>query len=423
MKSKYTVLDMFSGAGGLSEGFFQRGFKFVSHVEKDTHARNSLETRAIYHALRNSNNEEIYRDYIFGSFSRKEFIQRYNELDLPPTGLFQGEISESNEEAVMKEIKTHLDVIDSDSVDVIIGGPPCQAYSVAGRGRKPKQMKDDPRNYLYRRYTSFLETFKPEVFVFENVLGLRSAIDGTVYSNLNEEVAKLGYKTEAHILNAKNFSVLQDRRRIIFIGWKNEHNLSYPEFPENLSRKFSVSTLFKDLPFLQAGEGTEQATKYSKSFSRSSKYLRMFKIREKNDVLIQHKARIHNKTDLEIYRQVINKWNCEKRRLKYSELDPDFQTHRNKSSFLDRFKVVDGKSYSHAILAHIAKDGHHFIHPDINQLRSLTVREAARIQSFPDNYKFEGHRTSQYAQVGNAVPPLMARGIAIEIEKMLKEIL
>ena len=305
----------------------------------------------------------------------------------------------------------------------MIGGPPCQAYSVAGRGRKPKEMKDDPRNYLYRYYLSFLKNFNPELFVFENVPGIISANGGDIYSNFHKEAEKYGYKVKAHIVYAKGFSVLQDRRRIIFIGWKDRYDLSYPEFPEKPPVKFPVSALFKDLPVLQAGEGTEQATKYARSLSKSSKYLRRFNIREKNDVLIQHKARTHNKRDLEIYRQVINKWNCEKKRLKYNELSPEFQTHKNKSSFLDRFKVVDGDNYSHAILAHIAKDGHHFIHPDINQLRSLTVREAARIQSFPDNYKFEGSRTAQYTQIGNAVPPLMAKGIAIEIEKMLKEIL
>lgn len=422
MKSKYTVLDMFSGAGGLSEGFFQQKFKFVSHIEKSDHARNSLETRAIYHALKNSNNEEIYRDYIFGNLNRDEFIQKFKELELPPAGLLQGEVTESNEDIMIKNVQEHLNVIGSDSVDVVIGGPPCQAYSVAGRGRKPNEMKDDPRNYLYRHYISFLKTLKPKIFVFENVPGLRSAKDGTIYSNLHEELENLGYETKAHLLNAKDFSVLQERERIIFIGWKNEYDLSYPEFPKKPLKRFNISALLNDLPPLQAGEGSDGPAKYTKPFTGSSRYLRKFKIREEKDILIQHNARMHNETDRDIYRLAIDKWNEERKRLKYNELPPELQKHKNKTSFLDRFKVVNKYGYSHAILAHISKDGHHFIHPDISQARSLTVREVARIQSFPDNYKFEGPRIAQYAQIGNAVPPLMAKGIAVEIEKMLEEI-
>jgi len=423
MKSKYTVLDMFSGAGGLSEGFFQQGFNFVSHIEKNKHARNSLETRAIYHAMKNSNNEEIYRDYISERLNRDEFIQAFNKLELPPLGLLQGEITESSEGSIIENVKNHLKYLDEDSVDVIIGGPPCQAYSLAGRGRKPEEMKTDPRNYLYRHYISFLKYFEPKIFVFENVPGLASANDGCIYSNLHDELKNLDYETEAHLLNAKDFSVLQERQRIIFIGWKNEHRLSYPEFSKNVASRFRVSALLKDLPQLQAGEGTDGPSKYTTFFKQSSRYLQRFNIRQKEDILIQHSARMHNPRDRDIYRTVIKKWDAGRKRLKYDELPPILQTHKNKTSFLDRFKVVDQHGYSHSVVAHLSKDGHHFIHPDINQARSLTVREAARIQSFPDNYKFEGPRIAQFAQIGNAVPPLMAKGIAVEIEKMLKEIL
>ncbi|OEU42595.1 DNA (cytosine-5-)-methyltransferase [Methanosarcina sp. Ant1] len=423
MKSKYTVLDMFSGAGGLSEGFFQQGFKFVSHIEKNKHARNSLETRAIYHALKNSNNEKIYRDYISGKSNRDGFIQKFNELELPPVGLLQGELCKSNEISIIEDIENHLEILNSDSVDVIIGGPPCQAYSLVGRGRDQDGMESDPRNYLYKHYISFLKKFKPELFVFENVPGLRSAKNGSIYAILQKEMEDLGYETEPKILNAKNFSVLQERRRIIFIGWKKGNDFSYPVFPETPPEEFRVSDILEDLPPLEPGEGTDDPVDYKTPFSDASHYLKKFKIRQKEDKLIQHRARMHNPQDRKIYELVISKWNKDKKRLNYTDLPSELQSHKNKHSFLDRFKVVDMNGYSHSVVAHIANDGHYFIHPDIKQIRSLTVREVARIQSFPDNYKFEGPRTPQYSQIGNAVPPLMAKGIAIEIEKMIKEIL
>ncbi len=138
-------------------------------------------------------------------------------------------------------------------------------------------------------------------------------------------------------------------------------------------------------------------------------------------MVIQHLARKHIDRDLEIYRFAVNKWNKEKKRIRYIELPEKLKTHKNQHSFKDRYKVVAGDlPYSHTVVAHISKDGHYYIHPDINQTRSLTVREAARIQSFPDNYKFEGPRTYQFIQIGNAVPPLMSEKISFEIKKSIE---
>jgi len=214
--------------------------------------------------------------------------------------------------------------------------------------------------------------------------------------------------------------VLQDRKRIIFIGWQSEHDLEYPVF-EDQENGYRVWNVLNDLPPLEPGSGTDGPQKYRAG--RPSRYLRETGIRTDETCVRNHTARIHNERDREIYRIAIKKWTQENRRIRYDELPDELKTHRNCVSFRDRFKVVSGDGLSHSIVAHVSKDGHYFIHPDIRQARSLTVREVARLQSFPDNYIFEGPRTSQYSQIGNAVPPLMSEAIAIETKKMLDSIL
>jgi len=142
--------------------------------------------------------------------------------------------------------------------------------------------------------------------------------------------------------------------------------------------------------------------------------------RKEWNVLTQNISRPNNERDLEIYKLYIKVWNEEGRKLKYNELPEHLSTHNNKNSFLDRFNIVPYNSICHTVVAHIAKDGHYYIHPDINQNRSITVREAARIQSFPDDYYFESSRTAAFKQIGNAVPPLMAEVIAKKIRSSLK---
>jgi len=152
-----------------------------------------------------------------------------------------------------------------------------------------------------------------------------------------------------------------------------------------------------------------------------SRYLHRFNIRTNSDVLTHHVARPNTDRDVEIYRRTIELWNNGNQRLRYNDLPPDLITHKNLHSFVDRFKVVEGdQPFCHTVLAHLSKDGHYFIHPDIGQCRSISVREAARLQSFPDNYYFEGPRTAQFMQIGNAVPPLMAKGLAEQIKNILE---
>jgi len=416
MRNDFTVLDMFAGAGGMSEGFFRQKYRFVSHIEKDTYAATTLMTRAAYHSLRENNREDVYYEYLKADISREQLLEEANKFT--DTGsVLNYEIREDNEKVIIKNIKERMKAMEVKKIDLIIGGPPCQAYSVIGRSRVGDRIEKDPRNYLFIRYLSFLKTFAPSIFVFENVPGIRTAIKGKAYLDFVSGAGKLGYYINERILDASDFGVLQKRKRIIIIGWRKDMQLTYPEF-ENVNHGYMVSSILSDLPPLTPGEGMDGVQAY---YGPITAYLRRYRLRTKKDVLIHHVARRHNERDREIYRYVIAVWDKERRRVKYNELPENLKTHKNRTVFEDRFKVVASDlPYAQTVTAHISKDGHYFIHPDIRQARSITVREAARIQSFPDNFKFEGPRTAQYRQIGNAVPPLLSERIAIEMKKMLE---
>ena len=420
MSSDFLVLDMFSGGGGLTEGFIRRSFDFAGHIEMEKNASDTLETRLLYHSLKDTGQLDLYNQYYRGEMDRNQFVQTSIDAGIESPRVINKMLSESTNDSIIEEVKSTLKSCHGRSdVDVIIGGPPCQSYSLAGRGKNGKKAENDPRNYLYHHYLHFLKVFKPRLFIFENVPGLISAKRGTIFSDVIDRCSRIGYHLDKspHILNALDFEVVEDRQRIIFIGWKAEDNFSYPEFPKKQAGG-TVLDLLNDLPRLQAGEGTDELQPYR--LGRPSKYLTEKKMRTTIGGVRHHQARMHNERDREIYRIAIQKWNKSRHRLNYNELHEKLKTHRNRHSFVDRFKVVDGNSVSHAVLAHLAKDGHYFIHPDIDQARSLTVRETARIQSFPDDYLFEGPRSAKYVQIGNAVPPLMAEGIAEKIEEMLE---
>lgn len=410
---------MFSGGGGLTEGFVRHSFDFLGHIEMDKNAADTLETRILYHNLKDAGKTALYNQYYRGEIDREQFIQMSEEEGFESPRVINRMLSDSANNSIIADLKSTLkNCYHRSDVDVIIGGPPCQSYSLAGRGKNGKKSENDPRNYLYRHYHQFLKEFQPRLFIFENVPGLISAKKGTIFNDVINGCSRLGYHLDktAHVLNASNFEVMQDRQRIIFIGWRKEDDFSYPEFPCK-RHTGTVKDLLIDLPRLQAGEGNDGIQSYRTG--RQSKYLIDKEMRTEIGKVRHHQARWHNERDREIYRIVIKKWDKSGQRLNYNDLPEELKTHRNRGAFLDRYKVVDKNSVSHAILAHLAKDGHYFIHPDITQARSLTVREAARIQSFPDDYLFEGPRSAKYVQIGNAVPPLMAEGIAQKIYKML----
>lgn len=415
-KNELNFIDLFAGAGGLSEGFMQAGFNPIAHVEMNALAAQTLVTRSAYYYLKENNQLHVYYQYIRGDLTQKEFLEKI------PSSIKQSVICEMMSDATLPYIFNTIDEImklrNIQTVDVVIGGPPCQAYSLVGRAqssRMSRPMSEDPRNELYKLFARFLKRYQPKMFVFENVMGISSANKGATFKNLTKYLRRVGYEIEYHEQNAKDFGVLQNRRRMIIVGWLKGSGMSYPNFLEKKTT-FTVNELLSDLPKLKPGLGaSEYRTK------KWSKYVSETGIRTRDDVLTLHKSRQNNERDIEIYKRAIKLWNAGHKRLNYNDLPEELKTHKNRKSFVDRFKVVEGdESCCHTVLAHLSKDGHYFIHPDIEQHRSITVREAARIQSFPDSYFFEGPRSAQFVQVGNAVPPLMAKGIAMGIAEQLE---
>ncbi len=407
---KYNFIDLFAGAGGLSEGFIRAGFNPIAHVEMNPDACNTLKTRTAFHYLKEKGRVNEYNEYLKGEITRDELWSKI------PQHLISSVINKEISPETLPQIFNIIDQeLQEKDVDIVIGGPPCQAYSVAGRARK--NMDDDPRNHLYKHYVEFLKRYKPKMFVFENVPGILSASNGKYLEKIFSAVKEQGYELEKNVLNAKDFNVLQDRKRVIIIGWRKDLKLQYPKFDSKEVQYEVLKHLFSDLPKLKSGQGEWNATKYIK---KTNSYLESTGIRNGIDFTTQHIARYNNENDLEIYRIAVEKWINENKRLNYSELPERLIRHNNTKTFTNRFQVVNHKGVSHTVVAHICADGHYYIHPDINQNRSITVREAARIQSFPDDYFFESSRTAAFKQIGNAVPVLMAEGIAKKIKRLLK---
>lgn len=402
-------IDLFAGAGGLSEGFIRKGFNAIAHVEADSAACYTLRTRAGFHHLREQRKLDSYYDYLRGTISRDQF---YKEI---PTQILESvlnaRIGEDN-----KKIFSKIDaLLAGREVDLIIGGPPCQAYSIVGRAPL-KHKKEDERTKLYIQYGRFLKRYNPKVFVFENVPGMLSAAGGKYFKNLQKYYKSLGYEVNAALLNAHDYSVIQHRERVIIVGWRKDYDMGYPQIRKSRNI-YTRDDIFYDLPMVPPGENS-RTHQYA---SPINAYLTKTGLRNCVDFVSQHITRPHNERDLEIYKLAIARLE-QGERLKNNQIPENMRTQKNVTSFLDRFKVVGDKP--HTMIAHIAKDGHYYIHPDVSQLRSISVREAARIQSFPDDYYFEGSKETQlrscaYRQIGNAVPPLMSERIAEKIKEMI----
>lgn len=418
MKKKLNFLDLFAGAGGLSEGFIQAGFEPIAHVESDPSACFTLCTRMAYHWLQIHGRSELYSDYLNEKINRSQFYSHIPDQILG--SVINAEISNQTLSDIFRQIDA---LVGNRTLDLLVGGPPCQAYSIVGRSRDRNRMKGDRRNFLYKYYAEFLKRYKPTYFIFENVTGLLSARDedGKLYfKSMRDLFLECGYQTEYMTISANEYGVLQSRKRIILVGRHGNETGFYPE-PNKWNPYVKVQELFHDLPEITAGEGVIgpcQLKVYHGTWQIEAG------IRNEDFPITWHQSRPNNERDLEIYRIAVSLWNKNRIRLNYNALPERLKTHKHRDSFIDRFKVVASDlAFSHTVVAHIAKDGHYYIHPDIKQNRSITPREAARLQTFPDDYYFESRngvkrRTHAFRQIGNAVPVLLSRKLADRMKEV-----
>jgi DNA (cytosine-5)-methyltransferase 1 len=404
---KITFVDLFAGTSALSEGFVRCGFFPIAHIEMNSDACYTIKTRLSYHYLKESSNIQLYYKYLKGSITREHL---YNSI--PPkivNSVINAEISDETIENIFNQIDSSTLYKQINRIDFIIGGPPCQAFSLLNR--HTEAIETDPRCYLYLQYGKFLKYYRPKGFVFENVTGILSA-KNEHFNNIRKHFKDIGYNVYYSILNASDFGVLQNRKRVIIYGWRDDMDKGCPILDTSYN-KWTCKDIFSDLQQIRAGE---EGHEY---ISPPNEYLLSTDIRTEKDILTQHLARPINKKDAEKYKLAIEMLYKNGARIKNTDFPETIRTIKNPTSFLDRFKVVDKSRKSHTIIAHISKDGHYYIYPYLDSIRSISVREAARLQSFPDNFYFEGSRSAIFKQIGNAVPPLMAYAIAKKIKELV----
>ncbi len=410
MTNEINFIDLFAGAGGLSEGFKRENFNPIAFIEKNVDSCCTLKTRLAYYYLKKNKNLDYYYKYL------KKEINRDIFYSVIPKKLILKVINEEINEEKIKNIFNLIDaILGNDKVHIVIGGPPCQTYSIIGRNRIGSDVIFDKRNYLYQFYIMFLAKYKPLLFLFENVPGLMSANNSKYFKDILIRFEKEGYKIKFSILNASDYGILQNRKRIFIVGYKNGIKFDFPKPDETIKNSFKLKDIFIDLPELKASD-VKEIVYYT---ADSTKYLKLSVIRNNEIFTSQHITRPLNDIDKEIYKIAIKKFLSTGKQLKYYELPKELQKHKNLTTFVYRFKVLNLEGLSHTIVAHLAKDGHSFIYPNYENPRSISVREAARIQSFPDNFYFEGSMTSCFQQIGNAVPPLLSQKLAKKVKEVL----
>lgn len=391
------IIDLFAGCGGLLDGFLQEGhYSELASVEWEEYPCETLRQRLKTRWLSEDVNSTVVR---FDIRRTEELLKGYSD---PVYGTHVG-----------------LDkLIGHKAVSVIIGGPPCQAYSLAGRIRDPNGMKDDYRNYLFESYISILTHFKPKTFVFENVVGLLSAMPNGV---LIKDVIRLSFLDAGYevveefrdaVFDVANYGVPQHRKRVIIMGVRRDL------FPNHKDASSFVNTFYENLKQLKETPKTvmDAIGDLPKIFPMSDTVKangRKFSHEPFETAIPNHIPRFHNQRDISVFRLLANDIQTgENKYIHTSKLKEIYTKVTGRKSNIHKYYVLRKEKPSNTIPAHLYKDGMRHIHPDPEQARSITVREAARLQSFSDDFLFTGPQMAQYKMIGNAVPPHFAKLIA-----------
>jgi len=516
MPTRIPIIDLFAGPGGLGEGFSAftparmpgGGFTVRLSIEMDAVAHQTLLLRKFVRSF--DSPPDDYFDYVAARLTREDLFARHPvQFNAASQQAWQAELGRKNQGAVTKRINTALN---GAPVWALIGGPPCQAYSLVGRSRMQSRtnpgFESDHRHFLYREYLRIVARHRPPVFLMENVKGLLSATHGgqkifhRILSDLHEPGralkmhgrTRLRYRLypvgqtsqrsliagadfipdpDSLVVRSEDFGIPQARHRVFVLGIREDLEVrpgllqrsnplhvedvidDLPRIRSTLSREDDSLETWRAAvdevrnqpwfrstqhPDLRAAAGVARAALdaiASSSLGPGHAWLphsgrpRRLSTWYRADCrgISNHEARGHMRSDLHRYLFAA----CYARAHGRSPTLEDFPAelmpdHRNAERgrqggmFSDRFRVQLPDHPSTTVTSHISKDGHYFIHPDPTQCRSLTVREAARLQTFPDSYHFEGPRTEQYHQVGNAVPPLLAKQIAAIVYDVLQRL-
>jgi len=498
---KIPIIDIFAGPGGLGEGFSaytsdgSSVFKIGLSIEKEAFAHKTLTLRSFFRQFSGGSVPAEYYDYLKGEIDEKTLFKKYpDQAKAAVAEAWQATLGEVKS----KEVDDRITAVLRDTKNwVLIGGPPCQAYSLAGRSRMAKQREqhlDDEKHFLYKEYLRIIKKHKPAVFVMENVKGLLSAVvpkkekETKMFDQIRRDLTAPGYRiyslstaparftskgkpkynsTSDFLIRSEEYGLPQARHRVILLGVRSDVKLDSVDILQKSANSVSVRQAISDLPRLRSkiskGDSFEDWRLILKSIANKrgipkaiypvvSGYLGELCVKntgggyvrskrkqpvgslyawywdEQIEGFCNHESRSHIEGDLLRYFFAA----CYAEKHGKSPTITDFPKnlypdHKNvhKTSgdiaFADRFRVQVADKPSTTVVSHISKDGHYYIHYDPAQCRSLTVREAARLQTFPDNYFFEGERTSQYHQVGNAVPPYLACQIAKVVHSVLSK--